>query len=72
MSSREFSHKPTKEGILNHAREIFGAPRKVQSWMDTPNPFFDGMRPKDFIAYGSPEDLQKIMDELDRIDQGVY
>jgi uncharacterized protein (DUF2384 family) len=72
MSSREVGHAPTKESILSHAREIFGEPRKVQSWMNTPNPFLNGMRPKDFITYGNSEDLQKIVDELDRIDQGVY
>jgi uncharacterized protein (DUF2384 family) len=72
MSSREVSQVPTRESILNHAREIFGEPRKVKSWMTTPNPFFRGMRPKDFIAYGNPQDLQMIMDELDRIDRGIY
>jgi uncharacterized protein (DUF2384 family) len=72
MSSRQISHPPTKDAVLNHAREIFGDPRKVYSWMNTPNALFSGMRPADFIAYGSSDDLQKVMDELDRIDQGVF
>ena len=72
MSSRQISHPTTKELVLNHARETFGEPRKVYSWMTTPNSLLGGMRPKDFIEFGSSDDLQKIMDELDRIDQGLY
>ena len=55
----EFSHKPTKESILDHAGEVFGELHKVQSWMNSPNSFFQGMRPEDLITYGNPEDLQK-------------
>ncbi len=72
MSSREISHPPTKELIRNHAREIFGEPRKVYSWMNMPNSFFDGMRPADFIEFAAPDDLQRVLDELNRIDQGIF
>lgn len=66
------SHLPTKDTVIQRAREVLGEPRKVYSWMNTPNSFLDGMRPRDFIEFGSPDDLQKIMDELDRIDQGIF
>jgi uncharacterized protein (DUF2384 family) len=72
MSSLKVSQVPTKELVYNHAREIFGEPKKTYSWMTTPNPFFQGMRPKDFIECGTVEDLQSVIDELDRIDQGIF
>ena len=72
MSGRETSPVLDKKYVQDHAREIFGDPRKTYSWMNTPNPVFKGMRPKDFIECSLPEDLQLIVDELDRIDQGVF
>jgi uncharacterized protein (DUF2384 family) len=72
MSSMETSQTPTKEFVNNHAREIFGEPRKAYSWMNTPNAILNGMRPKDFIEHSTPEDLQLVIDELDRIDQGLF
>lgn len=72
MSARETSPIINKGYIYAHAREIFGNPKKMQSWMNTPKSVFKGMKPKDFIEYGSDKDLQLIVDELDRIDQGVF
>lgn len=72
MSSMETSQAPTKELVNNYAREVFGEPRKAHSWMNTPNFIFKGMRPKDFIEYSTPADLQLIMDELARVDQGLF
>lgn len=72
MSSRETSPVIDKGYIYSHAREIFGGPKKAYSWMNTPNAILKGMRPKDFIECGTPEDLQVIVDELNRIDQGIF
>ncbi len=72
MSSREVSQVPSKESVIQYMREVFGDPRKVYSWLNTPNRTFGGMRPKDFIECSPPEDLQQVMDELARIDQGIY
>ena len=72
MSSREPSPIPTKDTVYTFAREVFGDPRKAFSWMNTPNHTLNDMRPKDFIEYSKPEDLQIIMDELERVDQGLF
>jgi uncharacterized protein (DUF2384 family) len=72
MSSRETSPIVDKAFVYSHAREIFGDPKRTYSWMNTPNRAFNGMRPKDFIECGTLEDLKLIVDELDRIDQGVF
>ena len=72
MSSREVSHVPTRDSVILYMREVFGDPRKVYSWLNTPNRTFGGMRPKDFIECSTTEDLQQVMDELARIDQGIY
>ena len=72
MSSRETSPLPTKEAVYNYAREVFGDPGKAYSWMNTPNQFLRDMRPKDFIEYGTSEDIQLVLTELSRIDQGVF
>jgi uncharacterized protein (DUF2384 family) len=72
MSSREPSPALSKEAIYNYAREVFGDPRKVHSWMETPNTFLRSMRPKDFLEYASDEDMRLVFDELSRIDHGVF
>jgi uncharacterized protein (DUF2384 family) len=72
MSSIDTSQALTKDVINNYAREVFGEPKKVHSWMTTPNTFLKGMRPKDFIEYATQDDLQLVMDELGRIDQGLF
>lgn len=72
MSSRETSAAPTKDLIHQKARQVFGKAAKVHSWMTTPNPIFEGMRPEDFINYGSEQDLSLVMDELERIEQGIF
>jgi uncharacterized protein (DUF2384 family) len=72
MSTREPSQIPTKDTVYNYAREIFGEPRKVYSWMNTPNALLKGMRPKDFIEYSNGDDLLKVMEELGRVDQGLF
>lgn len=72
MSSRQVSPAPTKEFVYQQAREVFGTVEKVYSWMNTPNPCLRGMRPVDFIDYGSEKDLNLVIDELGRIDQGIF
>lgn len=72
MSSREPSPVIDRGYIYRHAREIFGDPKKTSSWMNTPNRILKGMRPNDLIECGNEQDLQLVVDELDRIDQGVF
>jgi RES domain-containing protein len=72
MSSRQVSPAATKEFIYQRAREVFGTVDKVYSWMNTSNPCLKGMRPVDFIDYGSEQDLKLVIDELGRIDQGIF
>jgi uncharacterized protein (DUF2384 family) len=72
MSSREISLTPTKETVYKKARDVFGRPDKVYSWMNAPNQFFEGMRPVDFIEYASEQELGRVMDELGRIEQGIF
>jgi uncharacterized protein (DUF2384 family) len=72
MSTRQPNPSLTKETVYSFAREIFGNPRKVYSWMDTPNILLGNMRPKDFLEHANTEDLQLVYDELSRIDQGVF
>jgi uncharacterized protein (DUF2384 family) len=72
MSSREVAPALSKDVVLQHARDTFGEPKKVYSWMNTPNSMFSGMRPKDLLEYATPEDLCALIDELDRIDQGIF
>ena len=71
-SSSVLVREPSKDSVYSHAREVFGDPRKVYSWMTAPNPFFRGLCPKDFIECGSVEDLAIVMEELNRIDQGLF
>ena len=72
MSTRELSPTPTKEIVYQKAREVFGSTQKAYSWMNTPNQFFEGMRPVDFIEYGGEQQLTLTMDELARIEQGIF
>jgi uncharacterized protein (DUF2384 family) len=72
MSAKETSPAPTKDSVYRKAREVFGTPSKAHSWMTTENPIMGGMRPVDFIQYGIDEDLSLVLDELDRIDQGIF
>ena len=72
MSSSVLVRVPSKESVYGHEREVFGDPRKVYSWMNAPNPFLRGLCPNDFIECGSVEDLAIVMEELDRIDQGLF
>jgi uncharacterized protein (DUF2384 family) len=72
MSGREASPTLSIDYLYGRAREIFGNPKKVHSWMNTPNLVFQGMKPKDFIEFGTDQDLQLVAEELDRIDQGVF
>jgi hypothetical protein len=72
MSSRETSPVIDKDFIYRHAREIFGGPKKTYSWMNTPNRILKGMRPKDLIECGNEQDLQLVVEELNRIDQGIF
>jgi len=72
MSSREPAPILTSQAVRNYAREVFGDPGKAFSWMSTTNRALKGMRPKDLIEYANASDLQLVMDELARIDQGVF
>jgi uncharacterized protein (DUF2384 family) len=72
MSSRETLPIPTKETVYSQAREVFGDASKAYSWMNTPNHAFKGMCPKDFIEYGNADDIRLAIEELARIDQGVF
>lgn len=72
MSTSAPGQLPTEESVYGLAREIFGDPRKTFSWMNTPNRFFQGLRPKDLIECGNDADLQSVVDELNRIDQGLF
>jgi uncharacterized protein (DUF2384 family) len=72
MSGSEASPILSKDAIYAHAPKIFGSPKKLHSWMNTPNRVFQGMKPKDFIEIVSDQNLQLVADELDRIDQGVF
>jgi uncharacterized protein (DUF2384 family) len=72
MSSSESAPLPSKGAVYNYAREIFGDASKTYSWMNTPNPAFNGLCPKDFIEYGNGDDIKLAMDELSRIDQGLF
>ena len=72
MSTREPSQIPTKSTVYDYAREVFGEPGKVHSWMNTPNALLKGMCPKDFIEYSNAEDLLLVMEELGRVDQGLF
>ena len=56
--------------VWSHAREVFGESRKAASWMATPNRFCSGMSPEDFI--GQDGGYALVMEELDRIEQGVF
>lgn len=72
MSARETSPDPTKDMVFRAARDVFGDTQKAYSWMNTQNSLFDGMKPVDFIQYGSEEDLNLVLDELGRIEQGIF
>jgi uncharacterized protein (DUF2384 family) len=72
MSEREASKVPTKETVYSFARHVFGEPSKAFSWMNTPNPILQGMCPKDFIEYSNEGGLKLVMDELGRIEQGIF
>jgi len=72
MSSRETSPIVDKASIYKQAREIFGDPKKTYSWMNTPNRILKGICPKDLIECGNEQDLQSIVEELNRIDQGTF
>jgi uncharacterized protein (DUF2384 family) len=63
---------PTKESVYDDAREVFGDPSKTFSWLNTPNPFFKGLCPKDFVECGNAQDLELVIEELARIDQGLF
>jgi len=58
--------------VYDAAREIFGDPSKTFSWLNTPNPFFKGLSPKDFVECGNAQDLELVIEELARIDQGLF
>jgi uncharacterized protein (DUF2384 family) len=61
-----------KEDVLKYAREVFGNPRKEFSWLNTPNHLFNGMRPKDLLELGESEDICSVLNELQRIDHGLF
>jgi len=63
---------PTREAAYDYAREVFGDLSKAHSWMTTPNRFFKGMCPKDVIEHGSTEDIRLVIEELRRIDLGLF
>lgn len=72
MSSRGVAPVPSKEIVFSRAREIFGDPRKTWSWLTTPNHLLKDMPPKEIIDYGNVDDLNMVLDELARIDQGLF
>lgn len=61
-----------KEVVLSRAREIFGDPCKTWSWLTTTNHNLRDMSPKDLIEYGNVDDLNMVLAELNRIDQGLF
>lgn len=62
----------SKEAVLDYAREVFGDARKSFSWLTTPNQILDGMRPRDIIECGNYDDITRVFNELQRIDQGLF
>ena len=68
----KFSGEHSLRAVISYAREVFGDPGRAYSWMNTPNPMLKDMRPRDYIEYGNAEDLDLVLDELGRIDQGAF
>lgn len=55
--------------ILSKAESIFGSKLKALSWMKSPSLALGGKSPNELIKLGK---YQLIIDELNRIEHGIY
>jgi uncharacterized protein (DUF2384 family) len=63
---------PTASAVWEQALEVFGDHARALSWMETPRGVLDGCSPREWVASGDVTQLRRILEELVRIDYGMF